>query len=300
MWFWFSLAALFCWSGSDLFSKTGCVGEDKYSHLKMITAVGTVMGIHAVFELLSGNASISLAEFLKYLPVSCIYILSMALGYIGLRYIELSVSSPICNSSGAIVAILCLITGTGKLSVGQYIAIALICTGVTGLGIVEAAEDETLRAERQNHANYKYSKSAAAIILPVLYCLLDALGTFSDSIVLETLNEETANVSYELTFFFCGAVSFLYVKAIKKQKYIFKKEAKKYLGAVFETAGQFFYIFALADNAHVAISAPVISSYCLVSVLWGRVFLKEKLSYKHYIMIGIATAGIVISGIFEG
>ena len=29
-----------------------------------------------------------------YLPVSLLYILSMALGYMGLRYIELSISSP--------------------------------------------------------------------------------------------------------------------------------------------------------------------------------------------------------------
>ena len=43
MWFWLSLIALLCWSGSDLFSKIGCQSEtDKYSHLKMVTAVGVV------------------------------------------------------------------------------------------------------------------------------------------------------------------------------------------------------------------------------------------------------------------
>ena len=37
MWFWFSLIALICWSGSDLFSKIGCQdADDKYSHLKMV------------------------------------------------------------------------------------------------------------------------------------------------------------------------------------------------------------------------------------------------------------------------
>ncbi len=46
-----------------------------------------------------------------YLPVSLLYISSMAMGYVGLRYIELSISSPICNSSGALVAVLCLFTG---------------------------------------------------------------------------------------------------------------------------------------------------------------------------------------------
>ena len=35
MWFWLSLIALLCWSGSDLFSKIGCQGEDDHlAHLK--------------------------------------------------------------------------------------------------------------------------------------------------------------------------------------------------------------------------------------------------------------------------
>ena len=44
MWLWLSLTALLCWSGSDLFSKIGCRdGSDRYSHLKMVIAVGVVM-----------------------------------------------------------------------------------------------------------------------------------------------------------------------------------------------------------------------------------------------------------------
>ena len=50
MWFWFAIIALLCWSGSDLFSKIGCQdARDKYSHLKMVTAVGVVMGLHAAY-----------------------------------------------------------------------------------------------------------------------------------------------------------------------------------------------------------------------------------------------------------
>ncbi len=298
MWFWLAVTASLCWSGSDLFSKIGCVGKDKYSHLKMLTSVGVVMGCHAFYSIFFDNVTISFLDFLKYLPVSVLYILSMALGYAGLRYIELSVSSPICNCSGAIVAVLCIITGS-TLDVLQYLAVTLICFGVIGMGFTEAKEDETLRAERQKEANYQYSKSAVAIILPVLYCLLDALGTFSDSLVLKTLDEKTANTSYEITFFICGLVSFIIVKFIKKQKFTAKDEAPKLLGAIFETAGQFAYIFAIADQKHIAASAPIISAYCLISVLWGRIFLKEKLTFKHYSMILIACIGIVILGIYD-
>ena len=301
MWFWFSLITLVCWSGSDLFSKIGCQdADDKYSHLKMVIAVGVVMGLHAAYEIFIGGVDISWSVIWTYLPVSLLYILSMAIGYIGLRYIELSISSPICNSSGALVAVLCLIFGgIGELAGAQLIATALVCIGVIGLGFVEAHEDENLRAARQDASNHHYAKSALALILPVIYCLLDALGTFADSRVLETLDEDSANCAYELTFLFAAIVCVIYVLVIKRDRLIPKREAPKYAGAVFETAGQFAYIYALADSDHVALSAPIISAYCAASVLWSRLFLKEKLSWKHYAMIVLVVVGIVILGLFD-
>ena len=137
MWFWLSLIALLCWSGSDLFSKIGCQGEDDHlAHLKMVIAVGTVMGLHAAFEIFVGGTEISWSIIWTYLPVSLLYIVSMALGYIGLRYIELSISSPICNASGAVVAVLYLCFGgldedlTGGLRIMALAAVASLSLGV--------------------------------------------------------------------------------------------------------------------------------------------------------------------------
>ena len=302
MWLWFSLAALLFWSGSDLFSKIGCQdSRDRYSHLKMVTAVGVVMGLHAAYEVFFNGVEINWNIIVTYLPVSCLYILSMTIGYLGLRYIELSISSPICNSSGAIVAVLTLATAglSEDLPPISLVAVALVCLGVIGLGFIEAHEDEDLRRARQDASNHHYAKSFLAILLPVIYCLLDALGTFADSIVLETLDEDSANVAYELTFLVMGIISAFYVLVIKKQKLIARQEAPKYTGAIFETAGQFFYIYALADSSHVAFSAPIISSYCVASVLWSRLFLKEKLSWKHYMAIAVTVAGIIILGILD-
>ena len=301
MWFWLALITLLCWSGSDLFSKLGCRDpRDKYSHLKMVIAVGVVMGLHAAYEIFIGGTEINLSILLTYLPVSLLYIFSMALGYIGLRYIELSISSPICNSSGALVAVLCLASdGIGSVHPAQLAAVALVCAGVIGLGVVEAREDEGLRAARQEASNYKYSKSVLALALPVAYCLLDALGTFADSRVLERLDEDSANVAYELTFLCAAAFCLIYVLVIKKDRLLPRAELPKYTGAVFETVGQLAYIYAIADQAHVALAAPIISAYCAASVLWSRIFLKEKLSWKHYAMLVLVVAGIVILGVFD-
>ena len=302
MWFTFAIIALLCWSGSDLFSKIGCQdAKDKYSHLKMVTAVGVVMGLHAAYEIFFHGVEMSWHVILTYLPVSMLYILSMAIGYLGLRYIELSISSPICNSSGAIVAVLTFLTvGIGEdLPPVALVAVALVCIGVIALGFTEANEDEELRRARQDASNHHYAKSWIAILIPIVYCLLDALGTFADSRVLEVLDEDSANCAYELTFLIVGILCAVYVLGIKKQKLVARQEAPKYTGAVFETIGQFFYIYALADTEHVAFAAPIISSYCVASVLWSRVFLKEKLSLKHYLSIATVVAGIVILGILD-
>jgi len=299
-WFWFAIIALLCWSGSDFFSKLGCRdNRDKYSQFKMVIAVGLVMGVHALIEII-GGVEISWQVILTYLPVSLLYIGSMALGYVGLRYIELSISSPICNASGALVAVVAIITGTaGEMDIIQYAAVALACIGVVGLGFVEASEDEELRKARQSKSNYKYAKSWLALALPIAYCMLDAAGTFADALVLENLNEDSANVAYELTFFAAGVLSFVYTVLIRKQPLVARVERPKYIGAIFETAGQLAYIYALSDTEHVALSAPIISSYCVASVLWSALFLKERLSWKHYAAIATTILGIIIMGIYD-
>ncbi|MCI9513391.1 MAG: EamA family transporter [Oscillospiraceae bacterium] len=307
MWFWLSLIALLCWSGSDLFSKIGCRdASDRLSHLKMVMAVGIVMGIHAGVEVFINGVTINLSIILTYLPVSLLYIGSMTLGYIGLRYIELSISSPICNSSGALTAVLTLIfVGADGYSPLALFAIALVCVGAIGLGVVDSLEDNDLRAARQEAGNYKYAKSFLALALPVAYCILDAAGTFADNRVLDMLegvvenHEASCNVAYELTFLFAAVVCFVYVVLIKKDRLIPKMEAPKYIGAVCETAGQLAYIYAIADTTHFAMSAPIISSYCAASVLWSRIFLREKLSWKHYAMIALVVVGIAIMGLLD-
>lgn len=302
MWFWLSLTALIFWSGSDLFSKIGCQdSSDRYSHLKMVSAVGIVMGLHAGWQILFGGVALTGQVLLTYLPVSLLYILSMALGYFGLRFIELSISSPICNSSGAVAAILIFaFGGLAGTSAVELIAVALVCVGVVLLGAVESREDAEERKHRQELAGRTYPKTWLALAIPLMYCLLDALGTFADSRVLMVLDEDAANTAYELTFLITGLVCAIYVRLIKHEKFQLRKGLPRYLGALCETAGQYAYVYALADTEHAAPAAAIISSYCAATVVWGRVFLKEKLTWKHYACIALIVIGITALGFFDG
>jgi drug/metabolite transporter (DMT)-like permease len=206
---------------------------------------------------------------------------------------------------------------TAAINTWQIAAIILVCVGVIGLGVVEATENPDLRAARQEASNRKYAKSWLALCLPLAYCLLDALGSFADSLVLAdpndpeagipaylkmfacALDEDQANVAYELTFFAAAVICFIYLW-FKNDLQRPRQTRPRFVGAIFETAGQFAYIYALADTAHVALSAPIISAYCAASVLWSRLFLKEKLSWKHYVAILCVVTGIVILGVFDG
>lgn len=313
MWFILSIAALVCWSGSDLFSKIGSKPDDRYSHWKMVMAVGLVMGLHAAYEIFVGGVRLTLNDILVYLPASALYIISMIFGYIALRYIELSISSPICNSSGALAAVLCILFLGQQTEPIVIAAIAVVAIGVLMLGFVNMKEDDEVRELRQKNSNVKYTKSLLAIMLPIFYCIIDAAGTFVDTLILReeetgtffdavfktTLPEEKANVAYELTFLAMGIAAAIYVLIIRKEKLIVRREGPKLLGGICETAGQFAYIFALGDTAHAASAAAIISAYCAMSTVWSAIFLKERLSFKHYIAIATIVVGIVVLGVFD-
>lgn len=297
-WFVLSLIAILFWSGSDLFSKMGSKPDDKYSHWKMVMAVGTVMGLHAIVMLALGTP-FQLRDIITYMPASAMYILSMVLGYVGLRYIELSISSPICNSSGAVAALLCFLFLNQRMTGLQLFGVVLVCIGVLALAVIERRQDEAVRLALRQEANVKkYERSIIAILFPILYCLIDGLGTFADAVLIEgeapIIAEESANIAYELTFLAMAIFAFIYVVGIKKQKISLPKEKEKMVAAVSETAGQFAYIYAIAANAVVA--APMISSYCVMSLVWARIILKEKLTKPQYAVIAVTAVGIAILG----
>ena len=308
MWFLFTLLCTAAWGVADLFYKKGNTPDEKLSHLKTSVFVGAVMGAHALFLLVRSGFDYDFRNILVYLPVSSMYILSMTLGYFGLRYLELSVSSPVQNTSGAIVCILCLVFLGETLDLISGIAVVLICAGVFLLGLFEYLES----AKDSLPGDEKYRRSFKAFLFPILYCVFDALGTFFDAWYLddpastpligvtEENLENAAEISYELTFFICAVFLYIFIRCVKKEKLIAFRgtSLSRLAAALFETAGQFFYVYAMSGNG--AVAAPVVASYCMVSVILSRILLREKLTWRKYAAIALAFAGILMLGIAEG
>lgn len=298
MWLLCTLLTFFCWGVADLFYKIGNKDDGEYNHLKTGILVGIVMGIHATIYLIINHVNISLIDIIKYLPVSLCYISSMVIGYRGLKYLELSICSPIQNTSGVITAILLLIFFKETLSLPAYIAFILIFIGIFGLSLIQLKENEKDRVEYRKKNTFK-KILALTIIFPLAYCLLDGVGTFLDAIYLdygELISEDSALVAYEFTFLIYGVITYIYLRR-KGEKLNILGEKSKLAAAIFETAGQFFYVFAMSGSSIIA--APIVGSYCILSMLLSRVFLKEKLTKKEYLAIFLVIIGIVILGILD-
>ena len=315
-WFLFALIAVFGWGCADLFYKKGSVGEDRYSHLKIAVWVGFVMGVCSV--LLLGFAETDFSPFtliknaIKYLPASAGYILSMVIGYAGLRYLELSIISPVQNASGALstVAMAVYFIAFGKIksikeefSTIDLIGTVLIVIGVIALAVIEQKLSREEKGKVKTQKKYRFG--ALAFAFPLLYCLFDTLGTAADGIILDEktglgLGEIDVIILYGLTFFVAGIIAYIYmyIKTGKPYNPFSPKETSKCAAAVCEEFGQVFYVYAMSQKPLLA--APMIASYCTVSVLLSRIFLKEKMKPLQYACIITVIAGIILLGISEG
>ena len=264
--------------------------------------VGAVMGIHAVFTLLTADISYDPMNLIAYAPVSLCYIISMACSFFGIRFIEESLADPIENTAGAMCSLLCVIFLGEEIGAAVWVAIAIIVIGIIGVSYTEQSADVNRKQ--------KLGKRLAlvAFMMPFCYAIIDALGSFLDIFFLELETspligvnadniELVANVSYELTFAIVGLILFIFMKW-KREKFELPKQKDKLLAAVCETAGQLTYVYAMSGNG--AIAAPILSSVCVVSLLLSKIFLKEILTKKQYLFITIIIVGILMLAVLEG
>ena len=304
-WLFFSIATALLWGTAELFYKKGAKPDEKYSHLKISVWVGVVMGAHAIYTLLTQDINYNPVNILIYLPVSLFYIFSMTFSYFGMRFLEESISDPIENTAGVICVLLFAIFMGDEFSALTWIAVGVITVGVVGVSYIEN-KGETPRKKKLGKV-----LAIVAFCMPFVYALLDAFGTFLDDAyflvedianapfvdVTEETIEAVANTSYELTFALFALCLFIFMKAKKVKFGPVPQHKDKILAAVFETAGQFTYVYALGGVD--AVAAPILSSVCVVSLLLSRIFLKEKLSWKTYAFIAVVIFGILLLAVAE-
>ncbi|MEE1244891.1 MAG: hypothetical protein UHM16_04370 [Acutalibacteraceae bacterium] len=313
-WLLLTLSCIILWGITDILLKKSLDYSDSLSQYKTFVWIGIVMAPAGVIMAICSDTlldSIMMVKDNLYLiPLCVFYAIALFFGLLGAKHLDASVVSPLENIDGAMAAIILyfffLFTGhshiTDKIGLVQVVGTVAIVAGVVLLGIQEQSlsKQETHLSENKK----RHRLGALALIFPIVYNLVDAVSMVAVGI---TVSEETEVAIPDIDFFIFESLGFVvvvicvwfYMLIIKKYKYNpFKKEELVRCGAATgETFGTMAFTFAVGISP--ILTAPITSSYCFVTIVLARIFLKERLTKKQYLSLAFLVVGIALLGVSE-
>ena len=313
-WLMLTLSCIILWGFTDILLKKSLDYSDPLSQFKTFIWMGLVMalagGIMGICSDTLPDSIRMVGDNLYLIPLCIFYVIALFFGILGTKHLEASVVSPLENIDGAIAAIILYIFFlftdsthlTDKIGVVDVIGTVAIVAGVVLLGI---QEQKLSKHEANLDMNKKKHRlGALALIFPIVYNLVDAASMVAMGV---TVSGETEVSIPDIDFFFFECVGFtvgaifvwLYLLIAKKYVYNpFKKtELSRCYAGLGDTLGTMSFTFAVGINP--ILTAPITSSYCLVTIVLARIFLKEQLSRKQYLSLALLVIGIALLGVSE-
>ena len=318
LWLGLTLISTFSWGVTDVFSKMSVDEKDEDYHLKLTIWTGLAMGALALLLLPFSESKAPIAELISryadFIPAAVLYIVSIIVGFVGLKYLELSVSSPLQNASGgvAMLIILAYYLYSGRISAVSevispldWLGVILITAGILAMAVVQNRLAEGDNAGEHAGREKRRQLGALALLFPLAFCFMDAAGTVIDNYILNGTAEQEGIgavdylILYSIAFFAIAVVLWLYLLVVRRKPYqpFQKSERIKAASGIGELMGNAFYMFAMAIDP--LLTAPIISAYCVVSVVLSRTVLKERLQPVQYLCVGLVLCGIVVIAVSE-
>jgi drug/metabolite transporter (DMT)-like permease len=308
------MSCIILWGITDILLKKTLDYSDPLSQFKTFIWFGLVAALSGAIAGFSSDTlpdSIQMvADNLYLIPLCIFYVIALFFGLLGTKYLEASVVSPLENIDGAIAAIILYIFFlftdsthlTDKIGVVDVIGTVVIVAGVILLGIQEQKlfkQEISLDDDRKKHR-----LGALALIFPIIYNLVDAVSMVAMGVAVSG-EAEVSIPDIDFFFFECvgftvGAV-FIWLYLLIAKKYIYnpfkKPELTRCCAGLFDTLGTMTFTFAVGINP--ILTAPVTSSYCLVTIILARIFLRERLTRKQYLSLAFLVVGIAMLGVSE-
>ena len=304
MWLVLTLVSMFAWGCADVFYKIGMSDDDPDNWLKIAVVLGLMMGL--LVPLLSpfSDSGASIPVLMKnnmlFMIVPVAYAVAMTFSNIGLKYLELSIFSPVMNASGAfpVVFLILYYIATGRASSLQeevsFIDAAgavMIIVSVIILAVIE-----------QKLSGQELHKGAKYLLYPLMFCIVDTIETVVCAIILDDggVGEADLVILYGAVFLATGLICwvYLFMKTGKIYNPFARHEVPKWLAAVCEDIAYVAYVFAIARKP--LFVAPIIASFCIVSVILSRIFLHERIGTARGRCVVAVIIGIIMLGISEG
>ena len=320
-WFILTLTCIILWGVTDILYKASFHKNDPLSHYKSFVWVGLVMALAGFImsnwsDTLLDSVKMVKDDVLHLVPLYLVHAIALFFGLLGIKHLSASVISSLENIDGAIATIIIyfyyLLTGyihpEYGIGVMNAIASVSIIIGVILLGREEQAlmrQDEHLSEEKKRHR-----LGALALFFPILYNLIDGfliaeINGIGGNGGIVTQGAETSIPAIDFFIFECASFAlvaiFVWLYMLIVKKYIYNPFQEEELirsgAATSETFGTMTFIFASAINP--VLTAPIVSSYCLVTIVLAKIFLKERLTRKQYLSLAFVVVGIALLGISE-
>ena len=319
-WLLLTLSCIILWGITDILLKKSLDYSDSLSQYKTFVWIGIVMAPAGVIMAICSDTlldSIMMVKDNLYLiPLCVFYAIALFFGLLGAKHLDASVVSPLENIDGAMAAIILyfffLFTGrshiTDSIGAVEMIATLSIVVGVVLLGIQEQALSK--QEAHLDEGKKKHRLGALALFFPIIYNLVDGfliaeINGINGNSGIVTQGAEVSIPAIDFFIFECFAFAvvaigvWLYMLIVKKYRYnpFQDEELIRSGAAIGETGGAMTFLFASAINPR--LTAPVVSLYCLVTIVLARIFLKERLTRKQYLSLAFLVIGIALLGVSE-
>ena len=313
-WLLLTFSCIILWGITDILLKKSLDYTDSLSQYKTFIWIGLVAFPASVIMAIYSDTlldSIRIVAHNPYIiPVNIIYVVASFFGLLGAKHLDASVVSPLENIDGAVTAIILYMffafTGrshvTDSIGIVDIIGTVAITKGVILLGIQEhklSKQEANLDRNKKKHR-----LGALALLFPIVYNLADAVSMVATGIMVSGETEfSIPDIDYiffeSLAFSLFAFFVWLYLLIAKKYVYNPFKKTELYCcgAATCETLGTIAFTFAVAISP--ILTAPITSSYCLVTIVLARIFLKERLTKKQYLSLAFLVIGIALLGISE-
>ena len=313
-WLILTLSCIILWGFTDILLNKSLDYYDPLSQYKTFIWIGLVAIPASVIMAICSDTlpdSIRIVAHNPYIiPVNIFYVVALFFGLLGAKHLDASVVSPLENIDGAITAIILyfffLFTDrsnvTDSIGLVDIFGMVIITVGVVLLGVQEqklSKQEKSLDEDKKKHR-----LGALALLFPIVYNLADAVSMVATGIM---VSGETEVSIPDIDYIFFESFAFslfalfvwLYILIAKKYVYNPFKKTELYCcgAAACDTLGTVAFTFAVAISP--ILTAPITSSYCLVTIILARILLKERLTKKQYLSLAFLVAGIAILGISE-
>ena len=314
MWFVYIILVILLWGATGLIYKAGIHKEpEDHTDIKYSISVGIVFFMISLIYLITRDEPFSIWESaIRYWPMTLfgiVYPVINTVSFNGYKYNEVTIESPIEGISGGTSTILLI---AAYLILGRVDSISKLLTPLRTTGMIIILFSIILLAYSRNREGRRNEGSGpgakriswkwrglGTLIFPILFAMVDSMETVVSGICLDSTfgysmpaGDSIILVGMEYSLFSLGCWLYLLIREHDIYHPLKRENLPRLLGSVTDNIGIVFYSYAMAIDS--ISTDPILAVYPVISMIGGRVFMKEKVSPLQYVSVLLIVAGSVL------